>query len=165
MLEQPEVRDAADQLRAVMGADFRKKRLMNSGEYRVFRIVEEQVLAHGRGYRAMAQTNLGEILDSNDRRAFASINSKRVDILIVGPSGLPIGAIEFQGAGHHQGDAAARDAVKREALRKAGVEYVEILSTHSEASIGQIVREMLSRGEGSRFESKVIRPNFAPPER
>ena len=31
-----------------------------------------------------------------------------------------------QGHGHYQGTAAARDAVKKEALRKAGVRYIEV---------------------------------------
>jgi hypothetical protein len=152
------VKDAANQLRFVMAASFDKKKVMNRGEYRVFRIVEEEVLAHRRGYRVMSQTSLGEIIGSNDRRAFESINSKRVDVLVIAPSGYPVGAIEFHGQGHHHGDAAARDAVKREALRKAGVEYVEILYTHSDASIAQIIQEMLSRAEGMRMESRALRP-------
>jgi hypothetical protein len=151
-----DVKDATNQLRFVMAASFRKKKVMSSDEYRVFRVVEEQVRVHRRGYRVMSQTSLGEIINSNDRRAFQSINSKRADILIVAPSGYPVGVLEVQGAGHHQRDAAARDAVKREALRKAGVEYAEILEDHSSASIAQIVREMLSRTEG-------MRPERSPP--
>jgi hypothetical protein len=34
------------------------------------------------------------------------------------------------GGGHYQGAAAARDAVKKEALRKAGVRYIEVTSEH-----------------------------------
>jgi hypothetical protein len=94
-----DVKDAANQLRFVMAAAFRKKKVMSSGEYRVFRVVEEQVRMQRRGYRVMSQTSLGEIIDSNDRRAFSSINSKRVDILIVAPSGYPVGVLEVQGAG------------------------------------------------------------------
>jgi hypothetical protein len=40
--------------------------------------------------------------------------------------GDPIAAIEYQGHGHYRGTAAARDAVKKEALRKAGVRYIEL---------------------------------------
>jgi len=68
----------------------------------------------------MAQVSLGEVLSSPDARAYSAINSKRVDLLIVSRSGDPIAAIEYQGHGHYQGTAAARDAVKKEALRKAG---------------------------------------------
>jgi hypothetical protein len=74
----------------------------------------------------MAQVSLGEVLSSPDARAYGAINSKRVDLLIVSRSGDPIAAIEYQGHGHYQGTAAARDAVKKEALRKAGVRYIAV---------------------------------------
>ena len=77
-------------------------------------------------WRVMAQVSLGEVLSSPDARAYSAINSKRVDLLIVSRSGDPIAAIEYQGHGHYQGTAAARDAVKKEALRKAGVRYIAV---------------------------------------
>ena len=77
-------------------------------------------------WRVMAQVSLGEVLSSPDARAYSAINSKRVDLLIVSRSGDPIAAIEYQGHGHYQGTGAARDAVKREALRKAEVRYIEV---------------------------------------
>ena len=83
------VRDAANQLRFVMGATFHKKRTMNKSEYRVFRAIEEEVHCCHRGYRVFAQTSLGEIIGSEDGRAFGSINSKRVDVLIIDPHGYP----------------------------------------------------------------------------
>jgi hypothetical protein len=58
------------------------------------------------------------VLSSPDARAYSANNSKRVDLLLASRSGDPIGAIEYQGHGHYQGTAAARDAVKKEALRK-----------------------------------------------
>ena len=77
-------------------------------------------------WRVMAQVSLGEVLACSDARAYSAINSKRVDLLIVSSSGDPIAAIEYQGHGHYQGTAAARDAIKKEALRKAGVRYIEV---------------------------------------
>ncbi|MGE0500762.1 MAG: DUF2726 domain-containing protein [Rhizobiaceae bacterium] len=133
--------DAADQLRHVMGASFYKKKVMSRSEYRVFRIVEAEMQAMRSGCRVLSQTSLGEIIGSDDRNAFSSINSKRVDILIVGPFGDPVAAIECQDGGHHQGNAAARDAIKREALRKAGVHFIEIRD-HTSAEIAQLVRRI-----------------------
>jgi hypothetical protein len=46
--------------------------------------------------------------------------------LLVSHEGDPLHAIEYQGSGHHLGPAATRDAVKKEALRKAGIGYVEV---------------------------------------
>jgi len=39
----------------------------------------------------------------------------------------------IEGTGHHQGTAAARDAVKKEALRKAGIGYHEVVAGHTTA--------------------------------
>jgi hypothetical protein len=119
--------DAADQLRHVMAARFTKKTLMSRAEFRVFRITEEASKAAQKGLRVFAQTSLGEVIGSDDRQAFDAVNSKRVDVLVVDYSGHPVAAVEYQGGGHYQGNAAARDAVKKEALRRAGVAYVEIL--------------------------------------
>ena len=83
------------------------------------------------------------MLRSPDQEAFHSINSKRVDILIVDPDSWPILAVEYQGSGHYQGTAAARDAVKKEALRKAGVRYIEVSESDSAAQIRSRVREQL----------------------
>lgn len=138
----PGVGDSADQLRHVMGASFEKKKVMNGAEYKVFRLVEAEVLALRNGCRVLSQTSLGEIIQSKNREAHASINSKRVDILIIDPSGYPIAAVEVQGAGHHQGTAAARDAVKKEALRRAGVQYIEVAEGYSSDEILHAVRKL-----------------------
>jgi len=134
---------AEQQLLAVITGSFEKRRLLNSGEYRVFKIIEDYVAASRRGYRVFAQTNLGEILVSSDELAFRSINSKRVDILIVDQGGWPVIAVEFQGGGHYQGTATIRDAVKKEALSKAGVAYVEVFPTDTPDEIRLRVREQL----------------------
>jgi hypothetical protein len=126
-----------------MAASFEKQRLLSASEYRVFAVVEEELTVRGGGYRAFAQTNLGEILRSNDESAFHSINSKRVDILVVDRGGWPFLAIEYHGDGHYQGTAAARDAVKKEALRKAGVRYIEISPTDTANQIRSRLREHL----------------------
>lgn len=139
------IRDAANQLRFVMRARFHKKRTMNKSEYQVFRTIEREVRAINQGHRVFAQTSLGEIIGSEDGRAFNSINSKRVDILIIDPWGYPAAVFEYQGEGHYQGDAAARDAVKKEALRKAGVAYVEVTAGEDAGSIGRRLRAALSQ--------------------
>jgi hypothetical protein len=116
--------------------------VMSKEEYRVFKVVEAEVRSVGKGFRVLSQTSLGEIIGSDDQKAFSSINSKRVDILIMNAFGEPIAAFEYQGGGHHQGSAAARDAIKREALRRAGVHFVEVLDNHSPDEIAQLVRRI-----------------------
>jgi len=134
--------DAASQLRHVMGASFYKKKVMSKGEYRVFKVVETEIQALKNGCRVLSQTSLGEIIGSDSEMAFASINSKRVDILIIGPYGDPVAAVEYQGGGHYQGTAAARDAIKKEALRRAGVQFLEIAESHSPEDVSMMVRRL-----------------------
>lgn len=125
---QPCRRDAVDQLRAVMTAEYTAQPLLNESEARVLKELDRFVHDCDPRWRVMAQVSLGEILTSTDPAAYASINSKRVDLLLVDGDYLPRHAIEYQGSGHHQGTAAARDAVKKEALRRAGIGYHEVIA-------------------------------------
>lgn len=140
----PDMTDAAEQLKVVMAAPFEKRPLLSRGETNVFYWLENAVKRSNHGWRVMAQVNLGEILGTTDRNAFRAINSKRVDLLLICNRGLPIAAFEYQGEGHYQGSAPARDAVKKEALRKAGVRYVEVTPEHSREDIAREVSRIAS---------------------
>ena len=135
--------DAADQLRIVMKADFKPQRLLNKSEARLFKAVDKQVLEARPGWQVMAQVSLGEILKCEDKAAYGCINSKRVDLLIVDDECRPLHAIEYQGGAHHQGTAAARDAVKKEALRRAGIGYVEVVAGDTPAELRRVVERLI----------------------
>ena len=127
----------------------------------------------GLQWRVMAQVSLGEVLSSPNARAYSAINSKRVDLLIVSRSGDPIAAIEYQGHGHYQGTAAARDAVKKEALRKAGVRYIEVTPESGTEEMVRVISRIAQvehkiRGGGGRLKKFLPQqfparqcPNFA----
>lgn len=142
--------DAADQLRIVMGADFSIQPLLNKSETRVFKELDRYVIACNPTWQVMAQVSLGEILRSKDAEAYRCINSKRVDLLLVDGDCTPRHAIEYQGAAHHQGTAAARDAVKKEALRRAGIGYHEVVAGHTTpAELRRLVEKLVqSPGAG-----------------
>jgi hypothetical protein len=127
----PKQPDAADQLRIVMGAHFTIQPILNKGEARVFKELDRIVIARNPAWQVMAQVSLGEILRCRDAEAYRCINSKRVDLLLMDGECQPRHAIEYQGGAHHQGTAAARDAVKKEALRRAGVGYHEVVAGHT----------------------------------
>ena len=56
-------------------------------------------------------------------------------------------AIEYQGSGHHQSSAAARDAVKKEALRKAGIGYHEVVAGQTTAGeLRRLVEKLVPGG-------------------
>ena len=120
--------DAAEQLRVVMQAEFKPRPLLNKPEARLFAELDKLVIARNPGWQVMAQVSVGEFIMSPDAEAYGCINSKRVDLLLVDADCRARHAIEYQGTGHHQGSAAARDAVKKEALRKAGIGYHEVVA-------------------------------------
>ena len=122
------VLDAAEQLRVVMAAEFKPRPLLNQGEARLFAELDKLVRARNPGWQVMAQVSVGEFIMSPDAEAYGCINSKRVDLLLVDADCRARHALEYQGTGHHQGSAAARDAVKKEALRKAGIGYHEVVA-------------------------------------
>ncbi|KAA3449691.1 hypothetical protein C7I87_15340 [Mesorhizobium sp. SARCC-RB16n] len=142
----PKATDPADQLRIVMGANFTIQPLLNRSEVRVFKELDRMVIGCNPGWQVMAQVSLGEILRSTDADAYSCINSKRVDLLLVDENCLPRHALEYQGHAHHQGSAAARDAVKKEALRRAGVSYHEIVGGQTTPSeLRRLVEKLVER--------------------
>ena len=124
----------ANQMDAIAEIGFQRRPLLNATEYRIFATVENALKKNKFEYRVMAQTSLGEVLrtegafdDASARRAFSAINSKRLDVAIFDRAGMLVLAIEVQGSGHHlKKTTFMRDAVKREALRRAGVEMLEV---------------------------------------
>jgi hypothetical protein len=113
-----------------MRSSFQKRQILSHSEARVLYAAEKAIASANLKWRVMAQVSLGEVLSSPDALAYTTINSKRVDLLIISSKGEPLAAIEYQGSGHYQGTAPARDAVKKEALRKAGVRYIEVSAKH-----------------------------------
>ena len=79
-------------------------------------------------------------------RRYGCINSKRVDLLLIDGDCKPLHAIEYQGRAHHQGTAAARDAVKKEALRRAGIGYYEVVADKTTpAELKQLVEKLIGK--------------------
>lgn len=142
--------DPKAQMEAISKVRFEKVRLLNKEEARLLPLLEAIAKNRGEGLRVMAQTSLGEVIRplSDDKqkwsRANASINSKRLDFAIVDRWGMLAVAIEYQGSGHYHHDSFMRDAVKREALRKAGVPFVEIDKEASEDEVRAQVEKLLN---------------------
>jgi hypothetical protein len=143
----PKIPDAADQLRTVMKADFKAQPLLNKSEARLFKALDKMVIEMRPGWQVMAQVSLGEILRCEDKDAYLCINSKRVDLLIVDDECKPIHAIEYQGGGHFKGAhaTAARDAVKKEALRRAEIGYVEVVAGDTPAELRRVVERVVQK--------------------
>jgi len=137
---------AAHQLRLVMQADFTPRVLLNAKERRVLACLDRVLADEAPSWRAMGQVSLGEMIASKDEKAYFAVNSKRVDLLIVDAECRPLFAIEYQGTGHHLGQTAvARDAVKMEALRKAGIGYETIRPGDTPAELRTLVRKFVGQ--------------------
>jgi hypothetical protein len=141
------VPDAADQLRIVMKAEFKPQPLLNKSEARLFKAMDKIVLELRPDWQVMAQVSLGEILRTDDKSAYACVNSKRVDLLIVDVDCKPFHAFEYQGGGHFKGAhaTAARDAVKKEALRRAGIGYTEVVPGDTPAELRRLIEKLLQQ--------------------
>lgn len=141
---------AADQLKAVAAASFTARPLLNRLEAKVFETLDQAVIARNPRWQVMAQVSVGEFITSPDHEAFRAVNSKRVDFALMDENCCVRHAIEYQGSGHHaDSSAAARDAVKREALRKAGIGYHEVVAGHTTPSeLKALVEKLVPAGLG-----------------
>ncbi|MBS0275022.1 MAG: DUF2726 domain-containing protein [Proteobacteria bacterium] len=133
------------QLRTVFRAPFQKQKLMNFSEFQVFRIIEQDSAIRRAGFRLVAQAPLGEFLKSQHKKGFRAVNGKRVDMLLLDRSGWPVLAIEYQGEGHYDDTSDLRDIIKRTALTKAGIGYLELFpkDKNDTARIRTLVHERL----------------------
>lgn len=151
------VSDPATQMAVVARAGYTRTRLLNREEARLLPILEAAVTDFGRGDRLMAQTSLGELLRpipdaagdrAQDRAAHAVINSKRQDFAIIDRGGFLVAAIEYMGTGHYHETSFMRDAVKREALRKAGVPMIEVTPDFRPDELRDRIRRVLAPASG-----------------
>lgn len=139
---------AAEQLKTVSRAAFTSRPLLNKSEAKVFEALDKAVIARNPGWQVMAQVSLGEFLASPNEEAFLAVNSKRVDFALMDETCRVVHALEYQGSGHHTGtSAAARDAVKKEALRKAGIGFHEVVAGHTTPSeLRALVERLVAAG-------------------
>lgn len=149
---QNSIQDANNQIDAVnnVSVNFSIRPVMNRGEARVFYAAKTALKKRRReGWHVFPQVSLGEIIgtgpdsDSRADRAHQSINSKRCDILIADGKGRPVIVLEYQGSGHYQGTADLRDTVKRIAITRAGIKFIEIEGRTNEEQIIQIIETAL----------------------
>jgi very-short-patch-repair endonuclease len=165
--------DPGDQLKAVEAATVTPRKPVNYSASGVLKLLEALVAdRRAHHYRVFAEVSMGAFLTTAAPKghehignlAFRSINSKRVDFLIIDTAGHPALAVEYHGAGHHQagGRAAARDAVKRRALEKAGIELVEIQNSYDAMQSRVMVEHALERYEKRAPRSASVPESAAP---
>ena len=148
-----------NQLAAVAQYDgFYAQPIFNKSEARLFYLIKDALLRLGlKDWHVHGQVSLGEILKTgantwNANRAFQSINSKRADMLIADNFGSPIAVFEYQGEGHQGNDAIKtekRDEIKRTAITKAGILFIEIFPSMREDERRILVEHTIKNAVGS----------------
>jgi Protein of unknown function (DUF2726) len=133
---------------------FRRRRVMSGGEFSVFRAgmaVTGQPYPTGPlGFWIFPQVALGQIIGTEGAQELAeeahrAINSKRCDLIIADRNGTPLLVLEYQGSGHNiGGTAVSRDEIKRVALERAGVRFIEIREGATQAEIQHTIRSLLT---------------------
>ena len=126
--------DYGNQLRFLKEVVLEKWRPINKEAYKVYHAIERLLQEKPVTYRLLAETSMGAFLRvakysgtyEQVSRARSAFNSKRIDFLIIDNYGNVALAIEYHGTGHYQGNAEARDAVKKLALEMADIEFMEI---------------------------------------
>jgi len=133
---------------------FTKRRIMGRGEFELFRsamgVTRQPFPTGAYPYFVFPQVSLGQIIGTGQGleadEAHRAINSKRCDLTICNRSGTPLAVIEFQGSGHNIGGTATRrDEIKKIALERAGVRFIEIQDGTQPTEIQRIIRELLAR--------------------
>ncbi|MBC7521691.1 MAG: DUF2726 domain-containing protein [Sandarakinorhabdus sp.] len=117
---------AIDGLRDVSDARFSPKRLLSDNEAIVLTEVETIIAGIGQAWRVLAQVSLDHIVESTSAEAGAAIDGQQAALVVITGDRTPIAVIEYQPLGQVRNEDAIRDAVKREALRRASVAYIEV---------------------------------------
>lgn len=145
------IADPKAQMEFVARVDFEPKQLLNKSEHKILLLLESIVRETNTGLRVMAQTSMGEIIkpkkgsasDYDCNLAYRSINSKRLDFVVIDRFGTPVLAVEYQGYGHYRSRSFMRDAVKREVLRKANVCFIEVPKNYEALDLTERLRTLL----------------------
>lgn len=132
-------------LQQVTDSRFSARRLINSNEEQIFDALESIVRELDLDWRVMAQVNLADIVESTDPEALAAIGDQRVALLIVSAAQMPLAAVEYQGMGMIRDESTLRAAIRREALRRADVDYIEVRSSDTPDILREQVRRLATR--------------------
>ncbi len=139
----PDLSDPAVALRYVQVSQYTLRPLMSKKVYSLFKLDERFFKDMNQGHLVIPEMCMGAALNCTDKEGFSSINSKRLDIGVIDRTGNLILAIEYNGGGHYQANAAGRDAVKRLALNKAQVPLIEVIPDDSNDRILEKLKSVM----------------------
>lgn len=153
--------DGVDKLRTVSDARFSPLKLMSDNEAIVLREIETIITEIGQPWRVLAQVRLSRIIASSSFDAVSAIDGQQVALLIVDIDRAPIAAVEYQPLGQVRNDDAVRDAVKREALRRAGIAYIEVRASDQPGDLRADITALVTRRRAAAEPSALAEPLVA----
>ena len=122
----PQAFDSVTRLRLVSDTNFSLRRLLTEREAERLAEVEGILADLEVDWRVMPQVSLSDILAAEDESAWRALGGQRVAMVILAANQMSIAAIDFQPMGQVREEDAVLDAVRREALRRSGIEYIEM---------------------------------------
>ncbi|SFI89081.1 DUF2726 domain-containing protein [Jannaschia pohangensis] len=145
--------DAVKPFDAIAASRIERMRLMNRGEYRLYRVLMKAVADLPTQTLVWPQIPMGEVLrivpscgtEAQRRRASQELQCKRFDFALTDPMGHLVAAVELQGQGHYQGTAAWRDQIKQALLKQAGIPLIEVFPEDTDAQIARKLDAVLGR--------------------
>jgi Protein of unknown function (DUF2726) len=161
--------EGLDRLRQVSEARFLTKRLMSDNEAVVLVELEAIIADLSEPWRVMPQVALTQIVGSNSDEATAAIEGQHLALLVVGGDRTPIAAVEYQPLGQIRSEDAVRDAVKREALRRSGIPYIEVRASDQpgdlRADVAALAARLAARGALAELSAEVQPAVTKPPRK
>lgn len=111
----------------IQAEGFQRKILCNRLEQSAFFVLQQLVQQRHQGEIVLVQVSMGEVLQNQNYREFLSINSKRLDLLVISAKFEPLLAIEIDGSGHFLNENSHKnDQIKTKALQAAGIHILRI---------------------------------------
>lgn len=130
------------ELRLVNDARFVQRRLLSDNLEQVIIALDRMIGELELDWRVLARVELTEIIDVSDADTRAAISGQCVDLLIVSGTLMPLAAVEYQALGQIREDNVIRAAIKREALRRADIGYIEVRADTSPEALFRMVQRL-----------------------
>jgi len=130
------------ELRLVNDARFVQRRLLSDNLEQVIIALDRMIGELDLDWRVLARVELTEIIDVSDTETRAAIGGQCVDLLIISGTLMPLAAVEYQALGQIREDNVVRAAIKREALRRADIGYIEVRADTSPEDLFRMVQRL-----------------------
>ncbi len=139
----------ADALNFVSTSDLKLCSVLDSSAHPILAVLENTVADLHSGYRVMAQLSLDKIItsrdDENREQAASALAGKTLEFVVIDKFGMAVLAAEQVATEVRSGDEYIARATLIEALRKAGVTFMEIPRDYSQSGLRQQINQILAK--------------------